>query len=286
MEGLVGSFRAVPIEQKCQPRRRAIYFKERRLRQKEEREKAESRTMIITLLLPPPPITMRIRLPPASPLPSEKWNKALDLMERALQTVSSSKTYRFKKSWSWAFQMGWTTQRSTKMKSFPIPHNITGEKGLCCRGINPTHPLRKKAEEWQKDLFVIAKQMFQLIIPDFLEKQFVFHFGKMTSSSLPVPLHRDRKDISHQYVIHFGDWEGAELICYDAQVKNNAKKPNFKSSERRRLIKFDGRLYHEVKKYEHFTGTRFTIVCYQMWHEDKTKSDPLFHEPQFITPQI
>ena len=120
------------------------------------------------------------------------------------------------------------------------------------------HPMdKKKVEMWQAELFLLAVELFTLLIPHFILKQFVLHFEKMTNKSHEVPLHTDEKDISNQYAVHFGDWEGAWLVCYDNCNKKKMlslsdeereRYVTFRTAEKRRLIKFDGRLLHQVIK--------------------------------------
>jgi hypothetical protein len=204
-------------------------------------------------------------------------------MEKALWSVKSEEKYRFDSEW--AFQMGWTAQRNRKMSGFPHVHPIITEKRFAKKGVNKTHPQnkkRRKCDQWQLLLFEIATALFSLIIPEFVKKQYVFHFGKMSSGKHQVPPHTDKQDIAAQYAIHFGDWTGAELVMYNTSNKKAKKKVLFRTSEARRMVLFDGRLLHQVIQ-KHFKGTRFTIVCFQLWHEDKHKSDPICYEPRFIT---
>ena len=76
------------------------------------------------------------------------------------------------------------------------------------RGINVQHPLEKKGVSiWQAELFVQASSLFALVIPEFVLKQYVLHFSKMSLSSHVVKMHRDVYDVSHQYSVHIGNWD-------------------------------------------------------------------------------
>lgn len=214
------------------------------------------------------------------------WNglveEAMDALEAKLWQTTGAGQYRFDAAW--AFQIGWTSQRNVKMKGFQNPHQIQVEKHFYRKGINRKNPFDKKETKmWKAELFCLAFELFALLIPHFVYKQFVVHFGKMTDNSHVVPRHTDDQDISHQYAIHFGDWRGAELVMYD--TANNSPSSDdvvlMRASERRRLVKFEGRLSHEVVK-KNYKGTRFSVVCFQHWHEDKDESDPLCRDPHFV----
>jgi hypothetical protein len=67
-------------------------------------------------------------------------------------------------------------------------------------------------------------------------------------------------------------------VCYNQ--KGDKEIGSF--DEPGRIVKFEGRFHHEVK-FNKFEGERYTIVCFQSYHEDKTEPDPLFMEkPLFV----
>jgi hypothetical protein len=86
----------------------------------------------------------------------------------------------------------------------------------------------------------------------------------------------DDGDISWQIGLHMGSWSGAKLICYTAdglEISSHSK-PG--------IIKFDGRLPHEVV-FEDFQGVRYSVICFQAWHEDKLETDPIFSFPKQLS---
>ena len=90
--------------------------------------------------------------------------------------------------------MGYTT--FTKgANCFETPHNIQSPP-YSSLGRNFTPPLEKCSHfSWQKDLFCLATELFKLIIPNYVEKQYVLHFSKMSSSNHKVLLHTDDHNI-------------------------------------------------------------------------------------------
>jgi len=110
----------------------------------------------------------------------------------------------------------------------------------------------------------------------FITDQYCFHFSKQTNNSHVVKLHVDDRDISYQYSISFGDWEGAKLVCLDS---SGGEIGTF--CETRRILKFDGSLYHFVRMLN-FKGVRFTIVLFQLWSQSKNMPDPIFRTPSYI----
>ena len=238
-------------------RSRAEYFREYRQKKKEIETKKEVKIRIIWR-----PFLSNVR-------------ESISALSRMLYEVKSSTFYRFLCEWS--FQMGWTSNRSTTMKGFETAHPIQQEPVFASRGINKTHPLEKSnVLIWQAELFVLASKIFSYLIPEFVSKQFVIHFSKMSRSTHIVKLHWDSSDISHQYALHLGEWTGAKLVCYD-----DCYKPIFESNGSGRILRFDGRLPHEVVL-DNFYGVRFSIICFQLWREDKTKSDDIIYEPNYI----
>jgi hypothetical protein len=208
------------------------------------------------------------------------WDSMCGELEKEMDSVPLNKCYRKNFTNQWSFQMGYTTNTLNR-NSFKEPHNILTSpySGL---GRNLTHPFDKTCVPlWKKKLFTMATEVFSYSIPSFLQYQYVFHFGKMSDPLHVVPLHTDRRDVSHQYALHLGKWSGASLKCYDETDKKNPGNVVGLFNGTRRLLRFDGRLCHQVVN-NNFEGERYTIICYQLWHEKKTKPDPIVRIPTYI----
>ena len=76
----------------------------------------------------------------------------------------------------------------------------------------------------------------------------------MNAPSHYVKCHVD-SDVSFQYSLTLGDFQGAKLRAYTAA--NNAAYVDFPQSGR--IVAFDGRLPHEVVS-DGFIGDRFTVI--------------------------
>ena len=182
----------------------------------------------------------------------------------------------------WSFHLGYLTNTICTY-GFETPHNIEiplyNSLGRCL-----THPLNKPSHPpWHKTLFVLATELFKFIISDYVQKQYMIHFSKMSVDDHNVPLHVNCHDIGPQYLLLLEDWEGAELKSYnctnDKKVgKDQSLFPSFSFSTSKQILKLNGRLAHEMIQ-TNFSGVRYTVIAYQLWHEDKTKPEPLFYPP-------
>ena len=105
----------------------------------------------------------------------------------------------------------------------------------------------------------------------------MLHFSKQSSPSHVVKKHTDGGDISWQLAMHFGEWKGGSLVCYD----KTGKKIERSFDTTRELVKFDGRLPHEVV-FDNFEGVRYSMICFQSFHKDKPTPDPLVETPHYV----
>ena len=203
------------------------------------------------------------------------WNCLLDRLEIALQAVRCKRKERSNFEVSWSFSIGYTSY-TLGAKGFETPHQI--QNGIYkTLGICLTNPHYKRTRRWQVILFDIATIVFKHFIPeDFCGYEYCIHFSKIDKPHHFVPQHRDCHDISHQYAIHLGTWEGASLVTYDNEC--NVLQT---FSQSRRLVKFDGRLPHEVKVSSNFSGERYSVIAFQLWHSQKKIPDP-FSLPEEI----
>jgi hypothetical protein len=77
-------------------------------------------------------------------------------------------------------------------------------------------------------------------------------------------------------ILRVGDFEGANLKCYDSN--GGAKIVNY----RNKIVKMDGRLPHEVVDMADFKGERFTIIAYKTYDHRKLTADPILETPEIV----
>lgn len=142
-----------------------------------------------------------------------------------------------------------------------------------CYTKNLAYSTKKK---WMKKLYMdhllpLAKEInADWVGPD---DDVAFQVNMMTGNSMKVNLHVDDDDISHQYGVGLGDYEGGFLRtnnCGDAR----------EISIKRKVVRLDGRFPHEAVPVT--SGTRFSIYIYKMFDRRWTKSTPKIWPPQVI----
>ena len=98
----------------------------------------------------------------------------------------------------------------------------------------------------------------------------------MSKHSHHVACHTDRGDVTFQYALSLGEFEGALLRCYTAPDKSSFVDFDTKNT----IVKFDGRLPHEVVK-DGFRGKRFSVIFFKSFDARKNGvDDPLYRTPQ------
>ena len=98
----------------------------------------------------------------------------------------------------------------------------------------------------------------------------------MTSRSHHVRRHTDGEDITHQYALALGEYDGALLRCYDPQ--GNFTDFDYKN----KIVKLDGRLPHEVVGMTEFQGERFSVIAYKNYDSRMSVEDPIFEKATFV----
>jgi hypothetical protein len=244
------------------------------LRRKERRKdsKALSRRIFMTI---PPVVRERIS------------SKSLEVelrMERLKNTLDSVGNYRkfYRKNFpmEWSFTLGYSTY-TLGCNGFKEKHNIEVPPftGL---GRNLKNPMEKDVPAWQKDLYLQVKELFALIVPYLVEKQFMLHVGKMSTDKHNVPLHDDAHDIGPQGALFIGDWKGAKLRCYKEASKKSTSTSEFVDLfETMKIWMVDGRLPHQVIK-EDFKGVRYSIIVYRLWNEDVNAPESILYPPHEV----
>jgi hypothetical protein len=204
-------------------------------------------------------------------------------IEHKLKGFQSTKSYRKKFTTEWSFHLGYTTQTQGISEFFERPHPIR-QPPWNLLGCDERNPLEKKGikkgrEGVQKgEFWVLATALMKIIDPEYISKQYVVHFAKMSEFKNNIPLHTDEWDIGPQYIIHFGDFEGAELRVYNTREQKRTT-DFFSVSKPRQIIYVDARWAHEVLIGD-YSGDRYSMIVYQLWREDKSVPDPYMYPPR------
>ena len=129
--------------------------------------------------------------------------------------------------------------------------------------------------------YCIARNIIQIVDPDFAAGEFVVQFAYMSGGG-HVGWHKDG-DISYQYAMSLGDFSGAYLRAYLQDHKKSQKDSQmyYELDYKDKIVAFDGRLPHEVVT-DNFRGERFTIIFYKTYDHRKTKPDPIMKEPHVV----
>ena len=131
----------------------------------------------------------------------------------------------------------------------------------------------------QMGAYVLAKRVIELLDPEFAAGEtYLINFSHMDSPHHYVKKHVDADDITHQYILAFGEYKGdVKLFVYD-------KRGNFTQSFdcKGRILKVDGRLPHRVRKTPDFDGNRFSVIWYKSYDARITAPTPILANPHFV----
>ena len=87
--------------------------------------------------------------------------------------------------------------------------------------------------------------------------------------------HVDGQDIMYQYGFTLGNYKGGNLVCKTQDGKI------IQINNRRRFIRFDGRLPHKVENL--VSGRRFAFLFYKTFDRNITgKAEPILQCPQYL----
>ena len=118
-------------------------------------------------------------------------------------------------------------------------------------------PPDRSLPKWELEFWQLTKELIELQVLEFTEnRKYVVQLNKMDEKHCKVPCHTDQWNLSPQFHITFGEFEGATLKSF------NLMERKFESySECFRVLKFDGRLPHYVEV-NNFSGTRYSLTYY------------------------
>ena len=131
-----------------------------------------------------------------------------------------------------------------------------------------------------KEAYKRAMRILRRIDPAYAAGETIVQFAHMNSPDHYVREHVDRDDISFQYALSLGRYEGATLRAIDAGGKAHD------IDNRWKVAKFDGRLRHEVQIDHSFSGDRFTIIWYKHYDSHKEIPDPILPVPTVAWPMV
>ena len=132
---------------------------------------------------------------------------------------------------------------------------------------------------YQKSAYEKAKRVIEILDPEFATGEtYLVNFAHMNSRHHYVKKHVDADDITYQYILSFGQYQGdVKLFVYD-------KNGNFHQSYncKDRILKVDGRLPHRVRKTPDFEGNRFAVIWYKSYDARITEPTPVLAKPYFV----
>eukprot|EP00930_Biecheleria_cincta_P084807 TRINITY_DN74245_c0_g1_i1.p1 TRINITY_DN74245_c0_g1~~TRINITY_DN74245_c0_g1_i1.p1 ORF type:complete len:479 (-),score=59.79 TRINITY_DN74245_c0_g1_i1:348-1682(-) len=154
-----------------------------------------------------------------------------------------------------------------------VRHNMQSKNtGVFIQGVNSQKALTFE----QKKAYTLATAIIEQIDPDYVQGEFVVQFALMNDASQYTKRHVDREDITYQYHLSLGQYTGAKLRTW---TPDNMKYADFDNLNR--ILKFDGRLPHEVIT-DQFHGERFSVIYYKNYDHRVTEPMPIFATPQFV----
>ena len=130
-----------------------------------------------------------------------------------------------------------------------------------------------------KEAHALAAKILRKVDPNYVEGEYVTQFSLMTKSEHYVKKHTDSNDISYQYALGLGDNSGAPLRLYSSHAENS---PYSDVDYSYKVVKFDGRLPHEVRVPADFKGERYSVIWYKNFDARKTTADPIFNTPKIV----
>ena len=163
-------------------------------------------------------------------------------------------------------------QHVTKGTPGFVRHNIHGRNTAAF-----IRPVREQSGLSQEHRLVhgLAMYIIKMVDPEYASGETIVQFALMNTPQQYVRNHTDSEDVSFQYAMSLGDYSGAWLRAKDADGRihdlDNARK----------IVRFDGRLEHEVFL-DHFQGQRFTVIWYKNYDHRKTTPDPIWKKPVVV----
>jgi hypothetical protein len=166
-----------------------------------------------------------------------------------------------------------TTEAGNKTWSFP--HNFVKGKGVYAENAKTLKdPIKGSKPAAQKEIYRKAAQIVEMLDPVYAANgDWVVQVHAMDSQS-KVNRHTDDDDLTYQYGVILGDFEGGELLTWDSK-----EKPCAPLAVQNKIVKLDGRLYHQVMPVTR--GVRYSLYFYKLYDRTMVAHAPIF-EPACI----
>lgn len=118
-------------------------------------------------------------------------------------------------------------------------------------------PVRKQNLKREvKAAYTLARTIIADIDPEYAAGEFMVNFGYINSRDHRVKKHTDSHDVSHQYALGLGSYKGAKLRIHHESGPIDV-------DYRHKVVKFDGRIPHEVVMDDDFEGERFSVIWFK-----------------------
>jgi len=125
-------------------------------------------------------------------------------------------------------------------------------------------------------IFLFSPLLFLLFL-----LEYCVHVSKTTAIHRKDLLHRDKHDISPAFVFYFGDFSGAELVCFDDDGETELAI----LGEPFHMGIFDPRLPHMVRRSKNFQGSRYCVIFFKMWDHSAVLA-PFEKHPRYLEDKI
>jgi hypothetical protein len=144
---------------------------------------------------------------------------------------------------------------------FQEKHNIPGGefagRGVYSKNGTLIDPMESTKPQYQKDFYALAKQLLLSIDADYAANDdWVVQVTIMDSSS-SVKLHKDSQNVSFQYGVWLGDFEGGQLEVAGQTL-----------DVRNKIYKMDGRVPHRVLPITE--GKRYSLIYFKNYDRNIT----------------
>lgn len=112
--------------------------------------------------------------------------------------------------------------------------------------------------------------------------------GRATDDGEVCDWHRDKSNISHQYLFSLGSHTGGDIVVRDDGAHRETQRFNYHNTlveseganpPTPRVLAMDGRFEHRLGA---FTGTRFSVVFYKVYDSRWDEPRPHKWPPAFV----
>ena len=157
--------------------------------------------------------------------------------------------------------------------NFTRPH-----KCIACKGVNMHEVYDGTRSEKIKSIYIVLQNIIRIINSEYAgdNNDWVVNISAMTKGSHYNKKPIDKEDIDSQNAFTLGSFPGGILRSYNnLGIMKDIN--NF-----RRVVRFDGRLPHEVSQV--LSGCRYSVIFFKLYDRRMTRrSAPILNNPKFVT---